>query len=115
MPRFIDNTRTLQLLSLSLLAVCFLHSFMNPAHEKRTREIVHEVFPDVVVSLSSEVQPEFREYERLSTTVLNAYLQPVMGQYLRTLEDGIAARADRYSLHQLAGTPDCQTALTSDQ
>ncbi|MEE8361133.1 MAG: hydantoinase/oxoprolinase family protein, partial [Gemmatimonadales bacterium] len=69
------------------LAVCFLHSYLNPAHEKRTREIVHEVFPEAVVSLSSEVAPEFREYFRASTTVINAGVRPIVERYLSNIED----------------------------
>jgi hypothetical protein len=59
------------------VAVCFLFSFLNPAHERRMGEALRAVLPGIDVSLSCEVQPEFREYERLSTTVLNAFLQPV--------------------------------------
>ena len=69
------------------LAVCYLHSFRNAEHEKRTREIVHEVFPEAVVSLSSEVAPEFREYFRASTTVINAGLRPIVERYLSNIED----------------------------
>ena len=69
------------------LAVCYLHSFLNSAHEKRTREIVHEVFPEAVVSLSSEVAPEFREYFRASTTVINAGVRPIVERYLSNIED----------------------------
>ena len=58
------------------LAVCYLHAYRNSAHERRTREIVHEVFPEAVVSLSSEVAPEFREYFRASTTLINAGVRP---------------------------------------
>ena len=74
-------------------AVGFLFAFLNPEHEKRVAEVLRERAPNISISLSSEVQPEFREYERLSTTVLNAYLQPVMGEYLHTLERGVAAHA----------------------
>ena len=69
------------------LAVCYLHSYLNPAHEKRTREIVREVFPEAVVSLSSEVAPEFREYFRASTTVINAGVRPLVERYLSNIED----------------------------
>jgi N-methylhydantoinase A len=69
------------------LAVCYLHSFLNPAHEKRTREIVHEVFPEAVISLSSEVAPEFREYFRASTTVINAGVRPIVEKYLSNIEN----------------------------
>ena len=71
------------------LAVGFLHAFVNPQHEQRVREIVAEALPDVPVSLSSEVSPEMREWERFSTTVANAYVQPLMARYLRGLEAGL--------------------------
>ena len=74
-------------------AVGFLFAFRNPDHEQKVATVLNERAPGIAVSLSSEVQPEFREYERLSTTVLNAYLQPVMGEYLQTLEDGVASSA----------------------
>ena len=70
-------------------ALGFLFSFINPKHEREVAELIRQKAPGLVISLSSEVQPEFREYERLSTTVLNAYLQPVMSVYLKTLEDGV--------------------------
>lgn len=54
------------------IAVCFLFSFLNPAHEKRVKEIIKEEYPEVYISLSSEVLPQFREYERFTTTGLNA-------------------------------------------
>ena len=68
------------------LAVCYLHAYLNAAHERRTREIVHEVFPDAVVSLSSEVAPEFREYFRASTTLINAGVRPIVERYLSNIE-----------------------------
>jgi N-methylhydantoinase A len=71
-------------------AVCFLFGFLNPEHERKAGAALAEL-PGLYVSLSSEVQPEFREYERLSTTVLNAYLQPIMVEYLSTLEREVAA------------------------
>jgi N-methylhydantoinase A len=71
------------------IAVGFLHAFVNPHHEQRVREIMTEVLPDIPVSLSSEVSPEMREWERFSTTVANAYLQPMMARYLRGLEAGL--------------------------
>jgi len=71
------------------LAIGFLHAFVNPRHEQRVREILAEALPDVPVSLSSEVSPEMREWERFSTTVANAYVQPLMARYLRGLEAGL--------------------------
>jgi len=75
------------------VAVCLLFAFVNPAHERRIGAALAAALPERDASLSSEVQPEFREYERLSTTVLNAYLQPVMARYLVDLERQIRARA----------------------
>ncbi|MDQ7774983.1 MAG: hydantoinase/oxoprolinase family protein [Paracoccus aminovorans] len=72
------------------VAISFLHSYRNPAHEERALEIVQAVMPDAYVSLSSKVLPEFREYERTSTTVLNAYIGPKMDRYLSRLSGGIA-------------------------
>lgn len=71
------------------LAVGFLHAFMNPVHERRAAEILAEELPGVPVSLSSEVSPEMREWERFSTTVANAYVQPLMASYLGRLEAGL--------------------------
>src|SRR5262245_33137007 len=71
------------------VAVCFLFSFLNSEHERRMGEALRAALPGVDVSLSCAVQPEFREYERLSTTVLNAFLQPVAGRYLSRLEAAV--------------------------
>jgi N-methylhydantoinase A len=69
------------------IAICFLHAYHNPAHEARIAEAVRTAFPQAFVCASHEVLAEFREYERISTTVLNASLGPVMQRYLRNLED----------------------------
>ena len=73
------------------LAIGFLHSFVNPAHEQRAAAIVRQMWPELPVSLSSEVSPEMREWERFSTTVANAYVQPKMASYLHRLESGLRA------------------------
>jgi N-methylhydantoinase A len=80
---------TLQREQVESIAVGLLHAFVNPAHERRVRDILAEELPDVPVSLSSEVSPEMREWERFSTTVANAYVQPLMARYLRELADGL--------------------------
>ena len=74
------------------LAVCFLHAYRNPAHERAVAQLVHREFPGLAVSLSSEVVPELREYERCVTTAANAYVQPLMARYVAKLE---AALVDR--------------------
>jgi N-methylhydantoinase A len=71
------------------IAVCYLFSFMNPRHEQETRTLLREEFPAVHVSLSSEVLPRIREWPRLSTTLLNAYLEPVIMEYVRHLNQGL--------------------------
>jgi N-methylhydantoinase A len=68
------------------VAIGFLHSFTNPAHERRAGEILAERLPGVPITLSSEVSPEMREYERFSTACANAYVQPLIGRYLANLE-----------------------------
>jgi N-methylhydantoinase A len=80
------------------VAVCLLFAFVNPEHERRLGAALAEALPERYVSLSSEVQPEFREYERLSTTVLNAYLQPVMARYIGDLERQVRARAPHINI-----------------
>ncbi|MEA2227503.1 MAG: hypothetical protein QOF04_1133 [Solirubrobacteraceae bacterium] len=71
------------------IAISLLHSYSNPAHERRLAELVRERHPGLPVSLSSEVLPEFREYERTNVVVMNAYVRPVMQRYLRQVEDGL--------------------------
>src|SRR6266545_106487 len=73
------------------IAVCFLFSFMNPMHEQETRALIREEFAGVHVSLSSEVLPRIREWARLSTTLLNAYLEPVIVHYVDHLNRGLDA------------------------
>ncbi|MFL6822200.1 MAG: hydantoinase/oxoprolinase family protein [Xanthobacteraceae bacterium] len=68
------------------VAVGFLHSFTNPDHERRVGDAIARQLPEVAVTLSSEVSPEMREYERFSTACANAYLQPLIGRYLVKLE-----------------------------
>jgi N-methylhydantoinase A len=71
------------------LAVCFLYSFVDATHERLVAAEIRARFPDAFVSLSSDVSPEFREYERLSTTVINAYLGPLVGRYLQRFGDDV--------------------------
>ncbi len=73
------------------VAVAFLHSYANPDHERRAAAIVREELPGIALSLSHEVAPELREYERTSTAVANAYVQPMASAYLANLERGLRA------------------------
>ena len=71
------------------LAICYINAYADGAQERRTQEMVEEMAPAVHVSTSSEVLPEIREYERTSTTVINAYIQPIVDTYFRTMEADI--------------------------
>jgi 5-oxoprolinase (ATP-hydrolysing) len=93
------------------LAVSFLHSYRNPEHELAVGRLLAENFPELAVSLSCEVAPEVREYERVCTTVANAFVQPLMSRYLATLQERLAGNrfSGRLSLMLSSGglaTPD---------
>lgn len=74
------------------LAIGLIHSYANPGHEHRVAEIIADALPDLSITLSSEVCPEIREYERLSTACANAYVQPLVARYLTALRSGLAER-----------------------
>ncbi len=97
--------RALVAAGVEAVAVCFLHSYRNPVHERAVGDLIAAEFPHLVASLSSEVVPELREYERGTTTVANAFVQPLMDRYVRRLEAELARRgfAGRFSLMQSAG------------
>ena len=80
------------------LAVCFLHSYANPEHEREVRDIVRADYPELFVSISSEVFPDIREFSRWTTTCINAYTQPLLDRYLHDLEQGLLARQVRAPL-----------------
>lgn len=84
-----EAIQQLKELDVKSIAVCFLFSYLNPNHEKQTVEHIKELFPEAYISASHEVVPEFREYSRLSTTVLNAYLGPVMKNYMENFLDAV--------------------------
>jgi N-methylhydantoinase A len=73
------------------IAVCLLHSYANPAHEQQLARLIERQFPNIHIALSSEVWPEYQEYERASTTVLSAYIGPMLSTYVRALEKALAA------------------------
>jgi 5-oxoprolinase (ATP-hydrolysing)/N-methylhydantoinase A len=81
------------------MAVCFPHSYKNPAHEAGVGALIAAQHPGLPVSLSSTVCPELREYDRVSTTVANAYVQPLMGRYIRRLAEALEARGFRGCFH----------------
>lgn len=81
------------------LAVCLLHSYRNSAHEREIKALVEREFPQIDCTISSDVAPEIREYERTSTTVLNAYVRPGVKQYLARLDEELAERGFRKHVH----------------
>ena len=95
------------------VAVGFIHSYVNDAHEAMVREVLRERMPDAMVSLSSEVSPQMREYERFNTVLANAYIKPLMNSYLIRLEDRLRAegvRCDIFLMHSGGGIISLESA-----
>ena len=95
------------------IAVAFLHSYVNDAHERLAAEVVRDVHPEAVVSLSSAIAPEIREYFRTSTTVINAYVAPVVRGYLEALEERLRERRIRGRFHLMQSSGGIMTAETA--
>ena len=95
------------------LAVCLLHSYVNPEHERQISQFIREEFPDLYVSASADVFPQMREYERWTTTTVNAYTQPLVDKYLERLEAGLVELGFRgrfYIMTSSGGTVTTGTA-----
>lgn len=90
--------RRLKELGVPSIAVVFLHAYANPTHERRLRELIAEEYPEAFVSLSSEVLPQFREFERSMATALNAAVMPLMSRYLSVLRGKLNAQNIRAPL-----------------
>lgn len=82
-----DLLQSLKAVNATAVAICLMHSYANPTHEQRLRDLLIESLPELSVSISSEVSPEAREFDRLCTTVANAYIQPLMAGYLQRFSD----------------------------
>ncbi|RIV32701.1 hydantoinase/oxoprolinase family protein [Micromonospora radicis] len=87
------------------IAICFLHSFLDPSHEREAARLIREQHPEVSLSLSTDIVREYREYERTSTTVLEAYIRPIFERYVDELESGLADRgfAGRFLIMRSGG------------
>lgn len=94
-----EAARTLGAMGVQAIAIGFLFSYLNPAHEKRAREIVAEELPDVFVTTSSEVSPQFREFERFTTAAMNAFIGPKVKGYVSRLERRLAENGLDAHLH----------------
>jgi N-methylhydantoinase A len=97
----IERVRELKRQGVTSVAIALLHAYANPAHERRARELVAKQLPELFVSLSSEVAPQIREYERTSTTVVNAYIKPLADSYLKLLRREIAGLGIRAPLFMM--------------
>src|SRR5207245_3116933 len=102
--------RELAARGVSTLAVCFLHAYRNPVHEKRVAELAADEAPGMQVTLSHEVSPTFREYERTSTTVVNAYVMTALREYLRGLGAALKERGYRGRLFVMQSAGGIATA-----
>ena len=99
--------------AIEAVAVCYLHSYANPAHEAATAEVLRERLPGLPVTLSHRVAPALREYQRTSTAVANAYVQPLAAGYLRRLQEGLGTAGIGAPLHIMlsnGGTATVDTA-----
>src|SRR5712691_3512579 len=109
--------RELKAAGVQSIAVCYLFSYANPAHEAETRALIREEFPEAHVSLSSEVLPRIREWPRLSTTLINAYLEPVMIGYIGHLNKGLdrtgVATQQRFLMQSNGGVMPFAAAIAS--
>ena len=97
------------------IAVCFLHSYANSAHERAAKAMVEAACPGRFVCTSAEVLPQFREYERFNTTVLNAYIGPLMGRYLEALKSNLAGRGYAKDVFIMTSNGGVSTAERSRQ
>ena len=95
------------------VAVVFLHAFRNPDHERRAGEILGQELPGVRISLSSAVAPEIREFERMSTTIANAYVQPLIDRYIETIEGGLQEIGYGRRLYLMISSGGITTATTA--
>jgi N-methylhydantoinase A len=95
---------------ITILAICLLHAYVNPDHERRLAALAAEVAPQLTVTLSHEVSPTFREYERTSTTVVNAYVMTAIREYLRGLQAALDTRGYRGRLFVMQSSGGVATA-----
>ena len=108
-----EIARRIRKLNIEVVAVCFIHSYANPVHERRVREIFHEEYPHCVVVLSSDVAPEMREFERTSTAVINAGTVPIITSYLDDLSRELRDRGLSRGLYVMQSNGGIITAETA--
>jgi N-methylhydantoinase A len=104
--------RELRDASIESIAICFLFSYLNPVHEKRAKALVESVCPDAYVATSHEVCPQFREFERFTTTAMNAFIGPLVRTYVTRLEAALRATGMKAELHIMCSNGGVATART---
>jgi len=95
------------------VAICFLHAYKNPAHERAAAALLRSWFPEMRISLSSDVAPEIREYERMSTTVCNAYVQPMVDTYLAEMRAALQAKGYDRDVYLMLSSGGIATSTTA--
>ncbi len=95
------------------ISICYLFSFLDPSHERRSRDIIKQIYPDVEISLSSEIDPTFREYERTLVTTFDAYLRPKVSRYIAALARELKDAGVPAELEIMQSRGGIATALTS--
>jgi N-methylhydantoinase A len=111
----IDALKFLRSEGIASIAVCFLFAYRNTAHEKEVKRIAAEVYPEAHIHLSSEIHPEIREYERLSITVLNAYVGPVVTKYLSTFDNGLRSLGIERELYVMQSNGGLSTSRVASE
>lgn len=97
----INSLEALRDEGIEALAICFLFSFKNPDHEQRAAQLASKILPDCFISISSDIYPQYREYERTSTTVVNSYLGPKVSTYLQRMSDALVNIGVQVPLHMM--------------
>ncbi|MBY6676483.1 hydantoinase/oxoprolinase family protein [Rhodococcus sp. BP-332] len=110
-----EQVRLLRERGVDAIAVAFLHSYRNPTHEQRVKAIIAEEFPGVFVSLSSEVAPQYREYERFSTASLNAFIGPKTSQYIENLAQKASAAKVGEDVHLMTSAGGLVTSRSASE
>lgn len=105
-----QQVRKLKEAKVDAIAVCFMFSFKNPSHENRVKEIIQEEFPEVYLSISNEILPQYREYERFSTVALNAFIGPKTSRYIKRLKDTLIEMGVNTSVHLMQSNGGIATA-----
>ena len=107
--------RTLRDAGVEAIAICFLFSYLNPAHEARAAELVREEWPECFVCTSAGVSPQFREFERFTTALLNAFVGPRLKAYVNRLDRELGAAGFAADLHVMCSNGGVATAATVAQ